>query len=414
MGSGNELHLSLQECIDIALEKDRRTSVSRAGIEIAEAQYRQARSSYYPDIAVRSALVRMDQDPLFIFPEETSLYSIADVLPTVIEANVTIPDKKVKLLDKLHFTTFADFTLPLYTGGLRRGIVQQASAGIDAAREQARRTDLEIVFDVKRMYYGTVLARDLTRIGQEALDRLEVTLELTESLYQRGSGKVKKTDFLKSKVMVESVRSLVHAVRARSSMAGSALVYRMGLPWETVVHPTESEVPYIPLTTDLEDLVSGTLRFNPDWGRLRAGLKAAEGKIKQSKSGHMPKLALMGHLEYIANKYDKGIVSPDDKRNWRVGIGMELPVFAGFRVRNQVREARARLDRLKHQEVLLREGLAIKVKHYFLKMAGTQNQEVATGEALKAARDNRDLNQRAYQHDLVEIQDVIEAQILEA
>ena len=128
----------------------------------------------------------------------------------------------------------------------------------------------------------------------------------------------------------------------------------------------------------------------------------------------MGKSALLGHLEYIGNAYDAGVVGPDQKKSWMAGIGMELSLFDGFRTRNQVKEARCRLEKLEGRKVLFREGLALQVKHMRLQIARAQEQEAATLEALKAAEDNRKLTLRAYQDDMMEIKDVLEAQLLES
>ena len=50
-----------------------------------------------------------------------------------------------------------------------------------------------------------MLARQLHQVGKDTLARMEATLSLTETMYKEGSGKVKKTDYLDNKVMVESL-----------------------------------------------------------------------------------------------------------------------------------------------------------------------------------------------------------------
>jgi hypothetical protein len=69
---------------------------------------------------------------------------------------------------------------------------------------------------------------------------------------------------------------------------------------------------------------------------------------------------------------------------------------------------------MEQQQILLKEGLALQVKHIFLQVDRSQKQQEASRAALDAASQNRDLNVRAYQDELVETQDVIEAQILES
>ena len=405
--------LDLEACIEIALENNRHRPASRLAVEIAEAQHRQALSARWPQVSLTTALTRRDDDPVFIFPEETSTYAIS-LGTQPLETTVTVPDKHVMLMDRTHFTATVDLVYPLYTGGLRRAVARQAEAGVTAARQEARRTDLQVVVDVRRMYWGAVLSRELAAIGQEALDRLEVTLELTENLYRRGSGRVMKTDFLKHKVVVESVRSLVARLAGNEPLSRAALANTMGLAWDREVEPATREIPFEAYPGELEDLVADAYRFNPDWGRLEAGLTALEARIDEAKSGRLPKVALIGQVQALANPHDKGIVGPDEKRSWLAGVAVELPLFDGFLTRHRIGEARARLARLEHQQVLLREGLGLQVKAIFLELRRVQSQEEAAGAALAAAHDNRRLNVRAYQDDLVEMQDVIEAQLMES
>ena len=70
----------------------------------------------------------------------------------------------------------------LYSGGKQSAMIRQAECGVEVARQDARRTDLKVIYDVKRMYHGSVLAGALHRLGEDTLARLEVTLELTESV----------------------------------------------------------------------------------------------------------------------------------------------------------------------------------------------------------------------------------------
>lgn len=405
--------LSLQECIEAAMHNSQTRPVSRLGVAIAEAQHRQALSAYWPRVTLTSSLSRRDEDPTYIFPEETEVYSF-DLVGQPMAATVTVPEKRIKLQDRVHLLSDVDLVLPLYTGGLRGAMRRQAAAGVAAAQQAARRTDLELVCDVRRMYFAAVLASNLEEVGQEALARLEVTLELTENLYQRGSGRVDKTDWLKHKVVVESLRGVVVQLESNYELACAALGNTMGLRWDHSVEPISPSVPYDPVDLDLQELVGTAYRFNPDWASLEAGLAAASAAVEEARSGRLPKLALVGNLEYIANSHDKGIVAPEEKRSWLVALGLEIPLFDGHLTRNRIAAARARLQRLEHQQLRLRDGLGLQVRAELLMLRRLQRQEQAQGAALEAAAANRSLNVRAYQDQLVEVQDVIQAQLMES
>jgi outer membrane protein TolC len=317
-------------------------------------------------------------------------------------------------MDRKNFVASLNATLPIYTGGQVSAIVRQAEQGMKAAREEARRTDLQVAYDTTRYYYGAVLARELVQIGRDALSRMEVTLELTENLYTKGSGKVKKTDFLRNKTVVEWLRTTVTALESNEQLARAALTNSMGMDWENPVEPAPQELPYVPAKADLKELVSGAYSFNPDWARIEAGLEAASAKIDEAKSGHLPKIGLFGNLTRIENSYDKGIVTSDNKTSWTIGIGLELPLFNGMRTTNEVREARARLEKLKQQQFLLKEGIALQVKHIFIQLMSTQQQKTSSESAAVSSEENRALNERAYQEEMVETKDVIEAQLIES
>ena len=53
-------------------------------------------------------------------------------------------------------------------------------------------------------------------------------------------------------------------------------------------------------------------------------MKAAEAKIKEAKSGHYPKVGLFGNLVHIQNSYDEGIMTPQNKNSWTIGVGLNF------------------------------------------------------------------------------------------
>ncbi len=412
--------LTLQQCIDIALGKNHFRAASRYSVEIAETQHRQALSAYWPQLDAKGTYSMMDEDPNFIFPARTinmpqgTALLVQTPYGTMPLTTLPVSEQNVKLMDKKNFVFSLNATLPVYTGGKVSAIVRQAEQGMKAAREEARRTDLEVVYDITRYYYGAVLARELVQIGKDALARMEVTLELTENLYTKGSGRVKKTDYLRNKTVVEGLRTTVSALEANEQLAKAALTNSMGLGWECPVEPSLSELPFTPVKAELKELVGGAYRFNPDWARMEAGLEAAAAKIDEARSGHLPKIGLFGSVTRIENSYNSGIVTPENRNSWTIGIGMELPLFNGFRTTNEVREAKVRLKKLKEQQLLLKEGIALQVKHIFLKLTSAQQQKKSAEAAALSSEENRALNERAYQEELVETKDVIEAQLVES
>jgi outer membrane protein TolC len=325
-----------------------------------------------------------------------------------------IPQQNIKLLNPENFATSANLTWLLYDGGMRKGYREQALGAVAAAQAEARRTDLELTDSVVRLYYGALLARQLHEVGNDTLARMEVTLELTESLYKNGAGKVNKTDYLENVVMVETIRSTVAELATNEAAAEAALAYTMGLPWNATVRPSAEEVPYQPFAGNLDELVGTAYQFNPDWAKLEAGLKALDGAVETARSGYYPKVALTGELHRWWNSYTAGAATAENKAGWSIGVGLEMPIFDGFQTRNRVAEALARVAKLKEEKFLLREGIGLELRELFLSLDAASKTYQATDRAMVAARENRDLTSRAYQSELVETEKVIRAQLFEA
>ena len=243
---------------------------------------------------------------------------------------------------------------------------------------------------------------------------MEATLNLTETMYKEGGGKVKKTDWLDNKVMVESLRSMVALLEKNQLMAQAALANTMGLPWHSSAQPADREMPFAPFADRLDGLVSAAYQFNPDWNKVEAGIRAAEGAVRTAKSGFYPKLAVTGELHKWWNDYSAGMATDRNKEGWTAGVGVEIPLFSGFLTKNKVAETRARVAKIKEEQFLLKEGIGLQIKDTFLGLSAAEKSYQATLDAMKASVENRDLNTRAYQNELVETEKVIRAQLMEA
>ena len=408
--AGTTLKLTLPACLDSAFSNNRFRPASQQGVRVAEAQLKQARSGYWPQVSAQLSAVTMDQDPNFVMPPTPQTL----VVPVLGTMNIDLPAQDIKLMDKLNGLAKLEMVYPVYTGGFISSMVRQAESGLQIAKIETQRTDFKIRADVKRMYYGCVLARNLSILADEALIRLETTLQLTENLYQKGSGKVKKTDYLKNKIIVESVRSLAETAKQNENTAQAALMNAMGMTWKGDLEVEDAEIPFETESVAFASLVQKAFESNPDMAKASAGLTALEAKCDQASSGYYPHVALIGNMSHTENKWDYGYVSPKMKDSWLIGIGVKLDIFSGFRTTGEVEEATARMNKLQDERVVLREGIALQIRYYYNKMIEAQNHERTSRSAMETAMENRDLTERAYQNDLLEVKDLIEAQILES
>ncbi len=175
------LSINLEQCLNIALQNNHFQKISQLSVKMAEAQYNQALSAYYPDISIGFSATRMDESSNFIFPEEISQYQIqlpAQIMNPALPAGtmismpttVTVPEKDVKLMDRDTLISRAEMTWPLFMGGRRKAIVEQASIGVQAAKIYSQRTDMQLIHDISQKYYGAIIARTFEQECKTVMD----------------------------------------------------------------------------------------------------------------------------------------------------------------------------------------------------------------------------------------------------
>jgi outer membrane protein len=440
--------LSLNDCMRIALERNHTRPASQMAVAIAEAQHRQALAAYWPQVTAQAGVDELSRSPNFIYPASTFYIPSESVSipggaalvtipanafgpgfpPVAVQLPVSfpgqtvttpaqafpVPSQNVKLFDPTTESVSGKFDYLLMDFGMRSGLRRSSEAGIEAAQAGARRTDLELADAVIRLYYGAVLARELRQLGQDTLERMEATLRVTDALYKDGSGTVNKTDYLDNKVMVETVRSMVAELEQNEASAEAGLAYTMGYSWRSTVIPADSEVPFRAWEGNLEEMVSNSYEFNPDWNELEAGLKALDGQEREAESGHFPRIGLKGELHRRWNGYSGGLATPNNLTGWSVDLGVEVPVFDGFLTNARVAEVRARIGQLKQQQLLLSDGLGLKLRSCFVELQAAEKSIQASRDAAASAADDRDLTMRAYENGQVDTEKVIRVELQEA
>jgi len=434
-------NLTLEQAVRTALQNHRSMRVSQASLEMAEAQYRQAMAAFGPKLALEAGFQRADQDRTFTFagviqtPAMDISATLGGVLGPVLAglplatqqqigaamaqgagiiASQTIPmNIEVKMFDRDVTKAGLNFSYPLYTGGKKEAITAMAQKGVQIAREERRKTELEVVRDVNKYYHGAQFAQQMAKLASDTVERFQALEDLTERLYQNTSLKVKKTDYLRSKTTTALIRSAAQEAQYGSILTKDALANAMGLP----PHSQLSLAPALDAPVfdgKLETLISDALAFNPDKQRLELAIAASEHSIADAKSAFRPVIGLEASVYQVQNSYQDGLFNDANRNGWTIGVGLKWDLFDSGLTRANVAAAQAGKIKLEAQRVLLDNGLALQVKDDVARIERSRAQVDASAKAQRFAEENRKLNVRAYQEEMVETKDVIEAQLVES
>lgn len=418
-------NLSLKQAVEIALSNNIEKKISYQAAAIAESQYQEALSAQWPSLTLQGSFQRRDEAPTFVFPSSniplgnlgaTLGAALGPLLPPgqSIPSNIVVPEQKVKLFNRDTTITSVQMLYPLYTGGKISSLINQAGFGKEIAQQEIRRSNLQVVRDVKRYYYAVQLTKNLTETAHDTVELLSATRDITKKIYEGGSATVNKLDFFKTDLAVSYAKSVEADFSARHKSALAALVNSMGLQWDSQVIVSDNMGMRLEANPEMDALVRQANDFNPQIGVLRLAVKAANAKIDEARSGHLPQVALTADATHIHNSYESGLTNDVNRNGWTIGIGVSLPLFDGWRTTSQVNTAKLQHEQMQERQKLVEQGMAALVKNLFIEFDSARQQIAISEQATNIAAENVDLTSRAFEIGASKPQDVIEAQILQA
>lgn len=432
---------TLKEVINIALENNHKSKISKVALEIANAQYNQALSANYPALNAMVVGQRKNEDVVFqqrgtfslpseltktlalantlsISDSETRAYAQSQITATPLSAfpeGTISADIDSTALGRDTIKSSLNLLYPLFTGGKISSVIEQAKLNKLLAMNTIRRNDLDVVYDIKKYFYGYVLTNELYKIAKSTLTRMNYISTLTKQFYESGESlNVKKTDYLSIQVTVALIESIVAKIEANRFMVRSALSNAMGLAWDSEIKLKYTNNELLPPKYSLSKLVHDAYRTNSDIRKMDIALKISKEQIKEQKAGHYPSVALMGELAHTYNSYEYGYLSDDKENTWNIGFAAQIPLFDGFKTTNMVSEKKLEKKKLYLLQDMLKEGVALQIKNELNNALIGFKQIQTLKKAKKLARDSRELNVRGYQIDAIEPQKVIEAQYIES
>lgn len=396
---------TLEEAITTALTNSYKQKISQQNQAIAKARYNQALSGNYPILDI-SALANKRDDELV---DEVNDDIAVEGLPQPMSVSYT---HIVMGTDSALAT--ADLKYALYTGGKLSALQEQASQGMHYAEESSKLTEDEIIFHVKKYYAASVLSEELLELTQETVDRMEAIKDITEAFYQGESLSVKKTDYLRTKMMLFTMQSLLEEMKEKVALSKSALLFEMGEEQDKEIQLSTKSLHVKSVPQSLQ-MYYEVMYFNShQLKQAQIGLRVRDAQIREAKSEYLPSLGLYANAMTLYNNHDGGIINSRNNDSWNVGIGLKYNLFSGGLTQYRVEEAKAEKLKLEAQSNYLKSGLSLQAKKAFLSLKKSINQGNILEEAVAVSAENSSLNFRAYQEDMVPTKDVIEAQIFES
>ena len=267
---------SLEQLLERAWEHNTDVAVARWRVDGARAQLKEARAAYVlPRLRLESfgGLIPDAKGDIFNPPGDTS---------------------GVRPLGPFVQAEF-QFIQPLYTFGQLANLNVAASAGVDVERAELAESRLQVAAQVKELYYGVLLAQDLSDLA----GRLRGELEKWESQVSFDDPDIPLSAPYKLRLALIELGNREREVVDALTLARAALAWKVGLdekaPYtlvESWLAPVNADVPSI------DALLESAIAHRPDWQKLLAGIAARSAQEQAARSAYYPQIFLVGGLRY--------------------------------------------------------------------------------------------------------------------
>ena len=303
------------------------------------------------------------------------------------------PDNKSHVFSGLGpFTRLElNINIPLWTFGKLNAALKAAQEGLESehARNESKRA--EVILSTKQLYYGLLLARQLSGILHDMLDTMDKAIKKTQDRLDAGSSAVTEIDLLKLKAGRAKFAKGVVEVDASVALTRSALARTIGVPADGDFDISDTKLlPVEAAIAPLDAYLAEGPERRPEAQQIRTGVAAQSAKVDLEEARYYPTIFLGTGLRYAraSNRDEQTNPFASDDFNYLypvgfVGVHWDLNFFL---TSAKVEEARADLDRLAAQRRDAASGLQLEIRRAYSDVMQTRETIKVTEEGRKAGR----------------------------
>jgi outer membrane protein len=371
--------LSLSKAIDLALCQNPATRSAWAAAHAQAAALGSAESAWLPEISATGSATRT----FGTHPDDNGVVTSDDQ---------TTKDAAINL------------TWTLYDFGGRQGRIRSARYLLDAAASTASSVSQQTILNVVQAYYGVVAADAGLTAAQTTEATAARSLEIARAL--RGGGVATLADVLQAETAYDqAVLTRIQAGQTAQSTRG-ALAVVMGSTADQslklAAEPVPAQVPT--LTARMGDLMAEASRQRPDLAAARAQSEAAIADITVARAAGRPAISITAGRNTINQ-------SGTPTQNYgQVGINVTVPIFTGFSVGYNVRQAQAALQVRETNAEQVRLNVSLDVWNAYYSLDSANQQIATTATLITTAQNNQEVALGRYQAGVGTIIDLLTAQ----
>ncbi len=392
------LSLNLDQAIEMALENNHDTKKALLEVDKAQAAIDEAYGYAYPTVDLSGQYHHFLEKPKMPFPDLEGQFG-KGMIETLNQFKLITSQEytdAMKQFDNSGGETLSDaFTQTnnfetklavsqvLFSSAVFTGIGASEDY-YNLSKEQLKSVVNKTVFDVKKTFYGVLLAKEARDILQQSFENAQTNLSNVKAFYEQGLAA--EYDKMQAEIQVENIRPQVLEAENRLKDATNGLKMILGLDNEAEI-TLLGELDYLVYNLNsYNDLKNTALEENYDIRTLKSKVKLDQAQIELTESEYWPTIAAFGNLSYngVSNDFDFTTYS-----SALVGLNFSINLFQGGRTFHKRQQNEISKMQTETQINQMKEYLSMDIKTKLNEIERVQS-------SLEAQERNVKLAEKAY------------------
>ncbi len=323
--------LTLEDCVQLALEKNATINVTRNLNEGADEDVTGSYGGILPRVDLSANIGRYEAGPR----------EVEQDVPTGVNPDGTVNYER-KVITQSGFVTNSNtfgvnLNQNIFDGGEWWNAIGYAKTQKEASDYNLKSVVNNIILTVQQRYFDVLKERKLLEVNQFAVQRSQDQMNKTQKMFELGA--VAKVDVYRSQVNLgnDKIQLLLQQNAVLQAEQNLNLVMGRNPKEPVIISPDYSiKAKY----GDVEELIEQTLQYNPQLRKNELDWESSDIMVSRAYSVLWPQIG--GSFRYSrANEGLERVYSGWDK-NWTIsyGVGLSLNLFNGFQDKVQIQKSK--------------------------------------------------------------------------
>jgi outer membrane protein len=369
---GETYNLNLDQCLQTSYQNNKNLLQLEEKINSARYKIDEARSGFFPQLSLSGSYTRLGKIPS---------YDVGGGM-------------KFSLGTENNYNLSLSYQQPLFTWGKIRSGYDISKYNLSLTKEEYRKTKQDIKFNVVNLFYNILLAKELIKVREESIARIEDHLKAVQERYDKGYAS--EFDVLRVKVQLANAKPLLTQAKNLSLLTMNNLKNILGISLSDSVN-LEGTLDFEPIEIEKSQAEEFAFKNRSELKSITHQRGIGQKALAIAKANNKPNLFGLANYEYKRPFYSKDEWETD----WNFTFQVSVPIFDGFLTRSKIRQARSDLKQLDIAENEVQDFIKLEISQAISDLNLAKENILSQEENVKQAKESLRIAKVQYQQGMI-------------